>query len=96
MNNNLSNLLTISRIAIIPIILVLIIFKNPITSWVAFILFVIADQKCSAFKTISANQRSPLNRLFDLNLNALPCLNLNLNALTLLNSNPLKHLNNQS
>ena len=42
MNNNLSNLLTISRIAIIPIILVLIIFKNPITSWVAFILFVIA------------------------------------------------------
>ena len=42
MNNNLSNLLTISRIAIIPIILVMIIFKNPITSWVAFILFVIA------------------------------------------------------
>ena len=39
MNLNLSNILTISRIVIIPIIVILIYLKGPISGWIAFILF---------------------------------------------------------
>ena len=39
---NLSNALTISRILIIPIILILIYMKGPLSGWTAFILFCLA------------------------------------------------------
>ena len=42
MNYNLSNFLTLFRIAIIPIILILILSKGELSSWIAFIFFVIA------------------------------------------------------
>ncbi|PPR43453.1 MAG: CDP-diacylglycerol--glycerol-3-phosphate 3-phosphatidyltransferase [Alphaproteobacteria bacterium MarineAlpha5_Bin11] len=42
MTYNLSNILTLSRIAIIPIILLMIIMQGSLTSWIGFALFVIA------------------------------------------------------
>ena len=42
MFSNLSNLLTISRIIVIPIIVLLIYMQGPISGWIAFILFCIA------------------------------------------------------
>ena len=39
---NLANALTISRILIIPIILILIYMKGPLSGWTAFILFCLA------------------------------------------------------
>ena len=39
---NLANALTISRILIIPIILILIYMKGPLSGWIAFILFCLA------------------------------------------------------
>jgi len=39
---NLSNILTISRIIVIPIILLLIYMQSPLSGWIAFILFCIA------------------------------------------------------
>jgi len=42
MNLNISNILTISRIIIIPIIVILIYLKDPFSSWLAFILFCLA------------------------------------------------------
>ena len=42
MKLNLSNILTISRIIIIPVIVILIYLKTPLSGWVAFILFCLA------------------------------------------------------
>ena len=42
MKFNLSNILTLSRILVIPIIVILIYFKGPISGWIAFTLFCIA------------------------------------------------------
>ena len=39
---NLSNALTISRILVIPIIVILIYMKGPASGWIAFILFCLA------------------------------------------------------
>ena len=40
---NLSNVLTLIRIAVIPIIVICIYFKSPYFGWIAFILFVLAS-----------------------------------------------------
>ena len=42
MKFNLSNILTLSRIIVIPIILALIYLKSPFYGWLAFVLFCIA------------------------------------------------------
>ena len=42
MKYNLANILTLFRIATIPIILILILMKSPISGWAAFVLFCIA------------------------------------------------------
>ena len=42
MKFNLSNILTLSRILIIPIIVILIYLKSPIYGWIAFVLFCLA------------------------------------------------------
>ena len=40
---NLSNALTLIRIAVIPIIVIFIYLKNPIFGWTAFVLFCLAS-----------------------------------------------------
>ncbi len=42
MKFNLSNILTLSRILVIPIIVILIYLKSPIYGWIAFVLFCLA------------------------------------------------------
>ena len=42
MKYNLANILTLSRIAIIPIVIIMLFFKNPLSNWIAFSFFVIA------------------------------------------------------
>ena len=42
MNYNISNLLTLFRVGIIPIILIMILMKSSHSAWIAFILFCIA------------------------------------------------------
>ena len=42
MKLNLSNILTLSRILVIPVILILIYLKSPFYGWIAFVLFCIA------------------------------------------------------
>ena len=42
MLNNISNALTLSRILIIPVIVILIYMKGPLSGWIAFILFCLA------------------------------------------------------
>ena len=42
MKYNLSNILTLSRIAVIPVILILLLSGSNLSIWLAFILFIIA------------------------------------------------------
>ena len=43
MKLNISNLLTIARIIVIPIIVICIYFKSPVYGWIAFVLFCLAS-----------------------------------------------------
>ncbi len=67
MLTNLPNLLTLSRIAAIPVVVVLLYFHDPITRWVCLALFTLAGltDYVDGYLARHWNQVSPLGRFLD-------------------------------